>query len=59
MGLLERHGEGSSEVRVKHVADNRKGTVQREVRTNVEPGTYVFTDALKSYEGLDDHTPTT
>jgi len=50
MGLLERHGE----VRTKHVPNNRRSTLQREVRQNVEPGSEVFTDALKSYEGLED-----
>lgn len=50
MGLLERNGE----VRVKHVPNNRRGTVQTEVRRNVYHGASVFTDALKSYDGLDD-----
>lgn len=48
MGLLERHGE----VRVKVVADRRKGTLQSEVRTHLESGSELFTDALKSYSGL-------
>jgi transposase-like protein len=48
MGLLERHGE----VRVKVVADRRKGTLQGEVREHVEAGSELFTDALKSYSGL-------
>jgi transposase-like protein len=48
MGLLERHGE----VRVKVVADRRKGTLQSEVRQHVESGSELFTDALKSYSGL-------
>lgn len=48
MGLLERHGE----VRTKHIPNNRKKTVQGEVRANVEPGSEVFTDTLRSYNGL-------
>ncbi|TAK53701.1 MAG: IS1595 family transposase [Gammaproteobacteria bacterium] len=54
MGLLERHGEGSSQVRVKHVRDNRKSTVQNQIRDHVAEGSAVFTDALKSYDGLAD-----
>ncbi len=49
MGLLERHGE----VRTKVVPDTKKRTLHVEVRENVEPGSELFTDALKSYEGLD------
>ncbi len=48
MGLLERHGE----VRTKVVSDTKKKTLQGEIRENVESGSEVFTDALKSYEGL-------
>ncbi|PLS84761.1 MAG: DDE transposase [Actinobacteria bacterium] len=49
MGLLERHGK----VQTKVVPDTKKRTLQPEIRENVEPGSEVFTDALKSYEGLD------
>lgn len=51
MGLLERHGEA----RVKVVETRRKKDVQAEVRKHVEPGSNVYTDALKSYEGLDEY----
>jgi transposase-like protein len=50
MGILERRGE----VRAKVVRDTRKATLQPEVRANVAEGATVYTDALKSYEGLDD-----
>lgn len=49
MGLLERHGE----VRTRVVPDTRARTLQVEVRENVEPGSEVHTDALRSYRGLD------
>jgi transposase-like protein len=53
MGLLERHGpDGHSRVRVKHVPNNRKTTLRPEIRAHVEPGAALYTDALKSYEGL-------
>lgn len=49
MGLLERHGE----VRTKVVPDTRSRTLQVEVRENVEPGSEIHTDALRSYRGLE------
>jgi transposase len=49
MGLLKRHGE----VRTKVVPDTKKNTLHIEVRENVEPGSELYTDALKSYEGPD------
>jgi transposase-like protein len=55
MGLLERHGpDGHSRVRVKHVANTRRATLAPEVRMHVEAGANVYTDALKSYDGLSD-----
>jgi transposase-like protein len=50
MGLLERHGE----VRAKVVPSRKKRTLQAEVKANVAPGSTVYTDALLSYQGLDD-----
>ena len=49
MGLLERRGN----VKTKVVPDNRRKTVQPEVRATVQPGSEVFTDALASYTSLD------
>jgi transposase-like protein len=51
MGLLERHGEA----RIKVLPTRRKKHVQPEVRTHVEPGSKIYTDALKSYEGLEEY----
>jgi transposase-like protein len=50
MGLLDRE---TGKVRVKHVANRKRGTLQEEVRANVAPGSEVFTDELASYTGLD------
>src|SRR6202011_5220177 len=50
MGLLDRE---TGQVRVKHVTNRKRGTLQEEVRANVEPGSEVFTDELLSYIGLD------
>jgi transposase-like protein len=53
MGILER-GQGTSRVRAAVVANRKKGSVQSEVRKHVEAGSAVYTDALKSYDGLDE-----
>jgi len=48
MGILERGGK----VRTKVVDNTKKKTLQGEIRDNVLAGSAIFTDALKSYEGL-------
>lgn len=48
MGLLERKGE----VRTQVVSNTKRVTLVPEVMKHVEPGSEVFTDALRSYEGL-------
>jgi len=50
MGLLDRE---TGKVRVKHVPNRKRRTLQEEVRANVEPGSEVFTDELASYTGLE------
>ena len=46
--VLERGGK----VRAKVIGTRRKGDLQKLVRENVEVGSSVYSDALKSYEGL-------
>jgi transposase-like protein len=48
MGILKRGGE----VRTKVITNRKRNAVQAEVREHVEAGSEVFTDALKSYEGM-------
>lgn len=48
-GIIERGGE----VRCKVVPNQKRKTLQSIIQENVEPGTTVYTDALKSYDGLD------
>jgi transposase-like protein len=48
MGILERGGK----VRTKVVENTKKKTLQSEIREHVLAGSALFTDALKSYEGL-------
>lgn len=53
MGVLRRTDEESpSTVRAKVIAGTRRHHVQREVCENVEPGSRLYTDALRSYDGL-------
>jgi len=55
MGILERGGKaGGSKVRAKVVDNTKKKTLQPEIREHVLAGSAIFTDALKSYDGLDE-----
>lgn len=53
MGLLDRHARTHSTVRLKVVGDIRKPSMNKIVRENVREGSVVYTDALKSYVGLE------
>ena len=54
-GLLERNaGEKSSRVKTKVVKNIKKRTLQPEIRNNVETGSNLYTDSLKSYQGLEE-----
>ena len=48
MGILERGGK----VRTKVIDNTKKKTLQAEIREHVLAGSALFTDALKSYEGM-------
>jgi transposase-like protein len=50
MGLLDRE---TGKVRVKHVQDRQRHTLQKEIRENVAEGSEIFTDAWVGYDGLD------
>jgi transposase-like protein len=50
MAILERGGP----IRAGVVPTRKKALIQAIVREHVTPGAEIFTDALKSYEGLDD-----
>ena len=55
MGILERTGkDGHSKVRTTVVPNRNKRSLQAEVRKHVEAGSALYTDALKSYNGLDE-----
>jgi transposase-like protein len=54
MGILERGADGKvSKVRTSVVLDRKKKTLQAEVKAHVEAGSALYSDALKSYEGLE------
>ncbi len=53
MGILERDKDGSK-VRTVVIPNRKKKALQSEVRKHVEAGSALYTDALKSYEGLGD-----
>jgi transposase-like protein len=53
--ILERGKDGKqSKVRTKVVDNRKKKALQAEVRQHVEAGSALFTDALKSYEGMNE-----
>jgi transposase-like protein len=49
MGMLDRGGE----VRALVVGNRREGELQKQVREHVQVGSTLFTDELKSFEGLE------
>jgi transposase-like protein len=54
MGILERGKDGTSNVRATVIPNRKKSALQKEVRKHVEAGSALYTDALQSYNGLDE-----
>jgi transposase-like protein len=55
MGILERGKDGkASKVRTSVVSNRKKKALQPEVRKHVQAGSAIYTDSLKSYDGLDE-----
>jgi len=52
MGLLERHPEKGSRVRVATIANNKRKNLMPHVSTHIEKGATVHTDSLPSYISL-------
>src|SRR3984893_3881733 len=53
LGIVQRTDErGKSQIKTVHVPNVRRKTLAPEVRATVEPGSTIYTDALKSYLGL-------
>jgi len=51
MGLLQRHGDGSK-VRTQVIATRRKHQLEQIVTENVESGSALYTDSLRSYDRM-------
>ena len=54
MGLLDRHGDGTSQVRTMVVRSTRRRELVPQIDQHVEPGATIYTDALPSYKVLGD-----
>jgi transposase-like protein len=52
-GLLERHGDNGSKVRLASIPSNKRRHLMPHIDTHVERGTTVHTDSLPSYIALD------
>ncbi len=54
MGLLERHrkDEGGAQVRTQVIANRKKHQLQQIIDANVETGSTLYTDALRSYDRM-------
>jgi transposase-like protein len=51
MGLLQRHGEGST-VRTRVIKTRRKHELEQTIAEHVETGSTIYTDSLKSYDRM-------
>lgn len=52
MGFIQRDADGTSRVRTMLIEDNRRDTIERNVREHVEQGANLYTDGLGSYRFL-------
>lgn len=52
MGLLERHGEGKSRVRLEVIKNRKRNQLRSTITENVALGSTLYTDALKSYDQM-------
>jgi transposase-like protein len=52
MGLLERHGDRKSRVRTEIVATRKRHQLESSIEANVEAGSTIYTDALRSYDRM-------
>ncbi len=55
LGIVQRTDErGKSQIKAAHIPNVRRSTLQPVIREAVEPGSHLYTDALRSYLGLSD-----
>ena len=55
MGLLQRHGDAGSQVRVGVIANRRKHRLEQTIGDHVDLGSTIYTDALRSYDRMAQH----
>lgn len=55
LGLLQRGEDGTSKVRTMTVSTVKRNELQSKVRENVEPGSALYTDSLRSYRSMDEY----
>ncbi|MCA1562255.1 MAG: IS1595 family transposase [Acidobacteria bacterium] len=55
MGLLERHSDAGSQVRVGVIANRRKHQLEQTIGDHVDLGSTIYTDALRSYDRMAQH----
>jgi transposase-like protein len=53
MGLLNRHGDDGSKVRLEVIRNRRKHQLEDVVTDNVEAGAALYTDSLRSYDRME------
>jgi transposase-like protein len=52
MGLLERHGDKGSQVRLEVVRNRKRNQLESSIVANVTAGANIYTDALRSYDRM-------
>lgn len=52
MGLLARHGDKGSQVRLQVVSNRKKHQLEKTIFDHVSVGTTIYTDALRSYDRM-------
>lgn len=55
LGMLQRGEDGTSKVRTMTVPSVRRHTLKDRIREHVEQGSNIYTDALKSYQNMNDY----
>src|SRR4051812_31640487 len=55
LGMLERGADGTSKVRTMAVSGTKRHQLQSKIRENVEEGTALYTDSLRSYRQMNDY----
>jgi len=53
-GLLERTSDKPSKVKAKHIPNTEQKTLHNMVKSNVKKGSVLYTDTMRSYNGLEE-----